>query len=137
MDDLISEVPAKLRADKWLWFARVVKTRTLAQTLIKTGKVRVNGTKITSPSFGVAVGDALTITLVRQIKIYQVEQLGTRRGPSLEAQSLFIDLSPVVAKPNRAEVPARQAVREEGAGRPTKKQRRAISRFRADIGEEF
>ena len=128
---------AKLRVDKWLWYARVYKTRSLASTSIKTGKVRVNQEKITSPSRNVTLGDVLTITLGRQIKVLKVLATGTRRGPASEAQLLYEDLSPPVEKKQQKLRPAKQAVREEGAGRPTKKQRREISRFRSRAGEEY
>ena len=135
----MAEVSAKgkLRADKWLWYARVYKTRTLASTSIKTGKVRVNQEKISSPSRAVSPGDVFTVTLGRQIKVLKVLELGSRRGPASEAQQLYEDLSPPPPKKDNTPRPARQAVREEGAGRPTKKQRREISRFRSRAGEEF
>ena len=127
----------KLRVDKWLWYARIFKTRTLAASCVKTGKVRVNQEKISSPSRGLSPGDILTVTLTRQIKILKVVALGTRRGPASEAQLLYDDLSPPPVKREPIEKPSKQAVRDEGAGRPTKKERREISRFRSNAGEEF
>ena len=132
-----SEPTSKLRVDKWLWYARILKTRTLAASCVKTGKVRVNQEKITSPSRNLVPGDVLTVTLPRQIKILKVVELGTRRGPATEAQLLYEDMSPAPVKKNPTEQPAKQAVRDEGAGRPTKKQRRELSRFRSKAGEEF
>ncbi len=129
--------PGKLRVDKWLWYARVVKSRSLAQQLVKTGKVRINATKISSPSTAVGPDDVLTVTLTRQVKILKVVACGTRRGPAPEAQQLFDDLSPPPEKKPSLVRPAKQAVREEGAGRPTKKERRELSRFRSGAGEEF
>ena len=129
--------PGRLRADKWLWHARVVKTRTLAASLIKAGKVRVNSDRIAQPSKTVVPGDVLTITLERQIKVLRVVALGARRGPASEAQGLYEDLSPPVEKTDVPGQPARQGLREEGAGRPTKKERRDLNRFRSDIGEDF
>ena len=128
---------SKLRVDKWLWYARILKTRTLAASCVKTGKVRVNQEKISSPSRNLVPGDVLTVTLARQIKILKVVELGTRRGPASEAQLLYEDLSPPPVKKEPSAKPAKQAVREEGAGRPTKKERREISRFRSQAGEEF
>ncbi len=127
----------KIRVDKWLWYSRTVKSRTLAQGLIKAGKVRVNNSRISSPSRMVEVDDVLTITLARQIRILKIVDVGTRRGPAPEAQMLYEDLSPPPPKRDAALRPARQAVREEGAGRPTKKERRALSRFRQDAGQEI
>mgnify|MGYP001032681120 CR=1 FL=1 len=128
---------AKLRVDKWLWYARILKTRSLAANCVKTGKVRVNQEKISSPSRSVGCDDILTVTLDRQIKILKVLQLGSRRGPASEAQLLYEDLSPAPVKSDPLSRPAKQAIREEGAGRPTKKQRRELSRFRTRAGEEY
>lgn len=129
--------PSKLRVDKWLWYTRAVKSRSLAATMVKSGKVRVNGECVGSPSRTIAADDVLTVTLARQIKVLKVVALGTRRGPAPEAQLLYEDLSPQPVRADPLSRPAKQAVREEGAGRPTKKQRREISRFRAGAGEEF
>jgi len=128
---------SRLRADKWLWYSRVVKTRTLAASLIKRNKVRLNNEHFNAPSRMVGVEDVLTITLARQIKVLKIKALGTRRGPASEAQLLFEDLSPPVVKQDPRSRPAKQGVREEGAGRPTKKQRRELTRFRAQAGEDF
>ena len=127
----------KNRLDKWLWFARIVKSRTLAQTMIKMGKVRVNGVKVSSPSHAVMPNDGITVTLDRQIKVLRIRAPGVRRGPAPEAQLLYEDLSPIAPKKDPLTRPAKQALRDEGAGRPTKKERREISRFRADAGQEF
>ena len=132
-----SAAQSKLRIDKWLWYARVLKTRTLAASCVKSGKVRVNQEKISSPSRGVSPGDVLTITLERQIKVLEIVAPGTRRGPASEAQLLYNDLSPAPARRDPLSRPAKQAVREEGAGRPTKKERRELSRFRSNAGEEY
>ncbi|MGI9365148.1 MAG: RNA-binding S4 domain-containing protein [Rhizobiaceae bacterium] len=132
-----SSASSKLRIDKWLWYARVLKTRTLAASCVKSGKVRVNQEKISSPSRGVSPGDVLTITLDRQIKVLEIIELGSRRGPATEAQQLYNDLSPAPVRRDPLTRPAKQAVREEGAGRPTKKERRELSRFRSNAGEEY
>ena len=116
-----------MRLDKWLWFARVVKTRSLAQALVKAGQVRVNREKAGSPSRTVVPGDVLTITLPTRIRILKVAAIGERRGPAPEAATLYEDLTPPA--PPREKV-ARQAVREDGAGRPTKKDRREMERMR-------
>ncbi len=128
---------SRLRVDKWLWYARVVKSRTLAASKVKSGKVRVNAERISSPSRAVGPGDVLTVTLDRQIKVLKIVECGTRRGPAPEAQKLYEDLSPPVPKADSTLRPAKQAAREEGAGRPTKKERRELSRFRSQAGEEF
>ncbi len=132
----ISSSP-RLRADKWLWYARVAKTRSLAAALIKNGKVRLNSNKMASPSRVLSVDDVLTITLARQIKIIKIKTMATRRGPAAEAQLMYQDLTPAPVKRNTKPRLLKQAVREEGAGRPTKKQRRELSRFRSQVGEEY
>lgn len=117
------------RIDKWLFFARVVKSRSLAAKLAVGGKVRVNRDKIDQASHQVKIGDVLTITLERRILVYKVLASGERRGPAPQAQLLYEDLSPpsiAVAAPEHAPLPQR----DSGAGRPTKKQRRDTDRLR-------
>lgn len=116
------------RLDKWLFFARVVKSRALAQKLIQSGAVRVNAVKTDQPSRAVRPGDGLTIALERQILVYRVLDAGARRGPAEEARGLYEDLTP--AKPPPAERPVIPAEREPGSGRPTKRERRMTDRFR-------
>ena len=132
-----SDATVRLRADKWLWFARIIKTRTLAASLIKSGKVRINAERFSSPSRAVGPGDVLTVTLPRQIKVLKIIECGARRGPAPEAQRLYEDLSPPVPKSDTIAPSIKPAEREEGAGRPTKKERRELSRFRSQAGEEF
>ena len=110
------------RVDKWLWFARVTRTRTAAQALAVSGQVRVNREKIASASRAVGVGDVLTIVAGPRIRVLKVAAIGLRRGPSTEAQTLFEDLSPPPAAPEI------QPVR--GGARPTTRDRRAIDSFR-------
>ncbi|MCT4657013.1 MAG: RNA-binding S4 domain-containing protein [Cohaesibacter sp.] len=125
----MQESVAKLRIDKWLWFARVVKTRTLAAKLVTSGAVRLNKEKVAAAKQGVKVGDVLTIARNDRIQIYKVLALGERRGPATEAQLLYEDLSPVVEKKPRAES-AKVEVRDAGAGRPTKRDRRQTMKFK-------
>lgn len=81
------------RVDKWLWFARVVKTRTLAARLISSGHVRINARRIDAPAKPVAPGDVLTIALEQQVRVLKVLRPGTRRGGYPEARLLFEDLT--------------------------------------------
>ncbi len=87
-------VEQTIRLDKWLWFARILKTRTLAQKQIKAGKVRVNREKITNPAKPVSPGETLTVTLARKILVLEIVACGQRRGPFVEAQLLYNDLTP-------------------------------------------
>jgi ribosome-associated heat shock protein Hsp15 len=84
----------RLRIDKWLWHARVVKTRTLAAKLVADGHVRVNGIRTDSPAKAVKPGDVLTIGLERTVRVYRLVGLGQRRGPASQARELYEDLSP-------------------------------------------
>lgn len=127
---MTEQAGGKLRIDKWLWYARVVKTRSLAQALVKSGKVRCNTNRVAASSHQVLPGDVLTIALERQIRILKVVALGTRRGPAPEAQGLYEDMSPPPTPKDPSLWTTRQAVRDEGAGRPTKKERRDLMRLR-------
>lgn len=103
---------------------------------MKTGKVRVNGDKISVPSRAVQPGDVLTVVKEKQLYVVRVAAIGARRGPAPEAQALYEDLTPAPAPQSRSGPgtdparPADQGRREEGAGRPTKRERREMERFR-------
>ncbi len=81
------------RLDKWLWFARVVKTRSLAAKLVGEGHVRVNAVRVDNPAKSVKTGDVLTVALDRQVRVLRVLQPGAKRGPYEDARTLFDDLS--------------------------------------------
>ncbi|UUP17324.1 Heat shock protein 15 [Nitratireductor thuwali] len=114
------------RIDKWLFFARVVKSRSLAAKLTVAGKVRVNRVKVDQAAYPVKPGDVLTITLERRIVVYKVLLPGARRGPAEEARTLYEDLTP----PAEIAVKPADGERAAGAGRPTKRERRQIERLR-------
>jgi ribosome-associated heat shock protein Hsp15 len=88
--DLASE---GLRLDKWLWQARFFKTRTLAATLAGRRKIRVNSTVITKRHYRVRPGDVLTFPQGQTVRVVRVVDLGSRRGPASEAQTLYEDLT--------------------------------------------
>lgn len=117
------------RLDKWLWFARVVKSRTLAQKLVASGAVRVDGTRITGPDHRVAAGMVLTMTVHERLRVLKIRNTGTRRGPANEAALLYEDLTPDLPPPARSPLDAIPAQRPAGAGRPTKRERRRIDRL--------
>jgi ribosome-associated heat shock protein Hsp15 len=77
------------RLDKWLWFARFAKTRTLAAKLVAEGFVRVNGRRVDNPAKAVAIGDVLTVAAHHTTAVIRVESLGERRGPATEARRLY------------------------------------------------
>ncbi len=119
------------RIDKWLFFARVVKSRSLAAKLVQSGRVRLNRDKVEQAAHTVKPGDALTITLDRRVLVYKVVACGTRRGPAEEARTLYEDLTPPpAAQPAPADAIA--PLREKGSGRPTKKERRQTDRLISD-----
>ena len=82
------------RIDKWLWFARFFKSRTLAAKLCEGDRVRVNRALVAKAHQQIRVGDVLTFPQARQIRVIRVVGLGDRRGPAAEARALYEDLSP-------------------------------------------
>lgn len=97
--------PERQRLDKWLWFARMFKSRTLAQKFVASGAVRVDKEKISSPDYRVGPGTVLTFVLHERIRVLRVVDAGTRRGPAPEAQALYEDLSPEHTPPDRTSRP--------------------------------
>lgn len=114
------------RVDRFLWHARLVRTRTLAAKLTASGHVRVNGKRIDAPGRGLKVGDVLTVAISRDVRVLKVIAFAERRGGSEVAGRLYEDLSPPTPKPVRAVSPA---PRLAGSGRPTKRERRALDRL--------
>ena len=88
-------VPPELRQrlDKWLWFARLVKSRTLAAKLIEDGHVRVNSLRVDNAAKAVRADDVLTIAFDRHVRVLKIRLLGERRGPYAEARLLYDDLN--------------------------------------------
>jgi ribosome-associated heat shock protein Hsp15 len=82
------------RLDKWLWFARIVKSRTLGAALVSEGKVRVNRARAVKASQTVRPGDVLTITLRGRVDVLKVLAAGDRRGPPQQARQLYEKLAP-------------------------------------------
>jgi ribosome-associated heat shock protein Hsp15 len=82
------------RLDKWLWFARVARSRTLAAQLVLEGKVRVNRTRAAKPAQTVRPDDVLTIAVSGRVRVLRVLAPGARRGPPAEARLLYEALEP-------------------------------------------
>jgi len=122
------------RIDKWLWFARFFKSRTLATRFCQSGKLRINGTHTTKAHQKVCVGDVLTFAKGPHVRVVRIQALGERRGPAREAQMLYEDLNPPETAGSPSANPALGrgpiARREPGSGRPTKAERRATDRLR-------
>jgi ribosome-associated heat shock protein Hsp15 len=126
----------KERLDRFLFFSRAIKSRTLAQKFIETGAVRVNSERTDRSDHKVGAGDVLTMNLHNRIVVWRILDPGTRRGPASEAQCLYEDLSPpALPKAERSPYDAAIAQRPEGAGRPTKKERRETDRLH-DFGDD-
>jgi ribosome-associated heat shock protein Hsp15 len=81
------------RIDKWLWHARMVRTRTDAAALTSGGFVRLNGKRMTAAAHPVRVGDVVTLALDRSVRVLRIEGLCERRGAAPAAQALYRDLT--------------------------------------------
>lgn len=127
----MSETPepmATQRLDRWLWFARLVKSRTLGAGLVVGGKVRVNKDRIAKPSHLLRAGDIVTVIVHKTVHVVRVIAPGVRRGPAPEARTLYEDLTPPPQRvengldPNtRSMLPSR---------RPNKRERRDLQRVK-------
>ena len=122
-----------VRVDKWLWAARFFKTRSLARAAIGGGKVQVNGAR-SKPGRVLKTGDELRIQRGEELLTVVVQALSDRRGPAAVAQLLYEETPESVVR--REELAAqRQLERDQQGrreGRPDKRQRRQIVRFRRD-----
>ena len=123
----------KERLDKFLFFSRALKSRTLAQKVIETGAIRVNSERTDRSDHKVGAGDVLTMSLHGRILVWRILDPGARRGPASEAQGLYEDMSPPpVPRSELSPYDAAIAQRPSGAGRPTKKERRDTDRLRGE-----
>ena len=82
-----------LRLDKFLWFARIVKTRALAQAMAEEGRLRLKGRPVDKAHAVVRVGDVLTFARRGEVRVIRVETLPARRGPPAEARTLYSELT--------------------------------------------
>lgn len=89
------------RIDKWLFYARAVKSRALATKLVAAGHVRINRDKTDQPARQVKPGDVLTIALEHRVLVWRVLAPGVRRGPAQEARTLYEDLDPADSAPTQ------------------------------------
>lgn len=130
-----NDAPQAQRLDKWLWFARMAKTRSLAQRLIEEGRVRVNRERIVKSAQTIRPGDLVSVQIGERLRLLEVRSPGLRRGPASQAELLYRDLAPPA--PRSAEEGAPTSVprpalprRDQGTGRPTKLDRRRTDRLR-------
>jgi ribosome-associated heat shock protein Hsp15 len=123
----VADPVESVRLDKWLWAARVFKTRGLAADACDGGKVDVNA-QAAKPAKALRPGDVVRVTLpAGRHRVLKVALLGDRRGSAGVARTLFEDLTPPEPPRTRWAPPPR---REPGMGRPTKRERRQIDRLR-------
>jgi len=82
-----------LRLDKFLWFARIVKTRALAQALAENGRLRLNGRVVDRAHAPVRPGDVLSFAQRGEVRVLRVDSLPVRRGPAAEARAHYCELT--------------------------------------------
>lgn len=120
----------KFRIDKWLWAARFFKTRSLAISAIESGKVQVKNERV-KPAKALAVGDLLSIQMGSYQYHVEVLALSNQRGPAPEAQKLYRETDE--SRQRREAIVAQLKAQPQPfyfKGRPTKRDRRELERFR-------
>jgi len=129
MTDSRADTAEKLRIDKWLWAARFFKTRALAADAVESGKVLVNDVRV-KPAKTLAAGDRLDIRIGQYQYSVEVLGLSNRRGPAPEAQRLYRETEE--SRQRRETIAAQNKLLPQPnfKGRPTKRDRREIERFR-------
>ncbi len=125
---------ARQRIDKWLFFARLRKSRSLAAKSVEAGDIRVNGVSVRQPSHMLRPGDVVVLSLDRHDMVVKVLHPGERRGPYEEARLLYHDMTPP-PPPREERSLFEQATRERGTGRPTKRERRETDRLHGFPGD--
>ncbi|MEM6489446.1 MAG: RNA-binding S4 domain-containing protein [Pseudomonadota bacterium] len=120
---MAEDAPARLRVDKWLWYARFFRTRALAADCAVSGNLRVNGRRCHKPAQQVSPGDELSFVQGRQVRAVRILLLGTRRGPATEAATLFDDLDPPAAGAGAANADPTQAESAPEPATPRPEQR--------------
>ncbi|MEU4742939.1 S4 domain-containing protein [Actinosynnema sp. NPDC023658] len=115
------------RVDRWLWAVRLTKTRSDAAAACRGGHVRVND-KPAKPATSVTPGDEVRARVGDTTRIVEVVRVIQKRVGAVDAVTCFIDRTPPPPPPTEA--PAPVARRERGAGRPTKRERRVLDKFR-------
>jgi ribosome-associated heat shock protein Hsp15 len=126
-DDARNQAPGSVRVDSWLWAARFFKSRTLATRACDGGKVDVNarGAKAHKP---IKAGDIIEFSTGDWRRKVRVLRLSAKRGAASAARLLYDDLSP--PPPADRGIFSRPPSRPKGTGRPTKRERREIERYR-------
>ena len=117
---------ASVRVDSWLWAVRVFKTRSLATAACRAGHVRINGDRVKA-SQSLKVGDEVRVRIAGFDRILEVAGLLTKRVGAVIAAQCVVDKTPPPPEPSEV---ALLPVRDRGAGRPTKRERRDIDKLR-------
>lgn len=129
------ELPTDVRLDKWLWAARVFKTRSLAIDACHAGHVKVGGHRV-KPARSVRVGEIIEAQVGELLRIVKVRQLRERRVGAAILPELLEDLTPPAEKVARPGAPPEPLFhRPKGSGRPTKRERRLLERM--GFGEDL
>lgn len=81
------------RLDKWLWHARIGRTRSAAAALVEAGKIRVNRVRVSKPAYAVKLGDVLTVAYGGSVHVLRVAGFAERRGSVTDAYALYVDLA--------------------------------------------
>lgn len=89
----MSDSPVTIRVDRWLWQARFFKTRALASDFVAGKGVRINARRVSKPAAALRVGDGLSFGLHGEVRVLRILALGDRRGPAVEARSLYSELA--------------------------------------------
>jgi ribosome-associated heat shock protein Hsp15 len=89
----LPEPPDRQRIDRWLWHARIVRTREAAAALIGAGHVRLNGSRMAAPGRAVRCGDVITIALDGGVRVLKIAGFAERRGPGGSGRALYQDLA--------------------------------------------
>ncbi len=127
---MTAESGEPVRLDKWLWAARLFKTRSLATVAVNGGRVRVGGGRV-KPSRDVRLGDVIGLTRGSDPMELTVRGVSDKRGPATEAQTLYEETAAsIAARANSAALRKSRALESPApAKRPDKRSRRQIIRF--------
>lgn len=117
------------RIDRWLWAVRLTKTRPDAAAACRGGHVRING-RVAKPSATVVPGDTVKALVGDRARTVEVVRVIQKRVGAADAVTCYLDRTPVITP--TAVVPV--AVRDRGAGRPTKRDRRVLDKWRSGLG---
>lgn len=131
-----SPAEAAVRIDKWLWAARFFKTRAAAQQAVEGGKVKLNGER-TKPAKDLKIGDQVIVHIGTAAWTIVVARLSDKRGPATVARTLYEEDEASRAQREEQAVLRRYAASPDlvRSGRPTKRERRQLERWRGEGGQ--